>query len=571
MARWAFPILDGLAVATAAAAVLPFLPLLPIHPTTMDGGLWVSRGAITSDGWLDWDLFGNHFIGYRPVTALTFTLDSVLGGLSPPVYHLTDVGLYACTALAVYAAAIQLLGPRSPQDQAARDRASRGCALLAMVLFLLHPAVEEIIPYFSRRSYVLTALFSSLSVAMVPRAARLARPTSGPALAVGGLTALSLLSNEEGYILLPTLPLLSLVFSAPGPQRLKRALAPCLPALVAGALALALKLAITRELGGYGHGLPDGAQVLRILDRAWTHVFFPPSARNEPNPVGAGGWAALVLGIWLVFSTSSSLLGSLFSGFTPMNARKPLQDTDLRGALPLVLAIWLSGYVFLSLATSAWYSRQAWPALVPMVLLVATLVRGHLEARWSRALFLVAPLAVLPLSLAWYSPLLHGLDPFRHESFLAYQSRVDALVRDLAPLPRERALVYLVTPIDEVAGWDAGGGSQIWYHGQRTSSWARTLLGRRGLRIQDIGFLTVKRGSNGTVRMEVLQGRPAFVFPPNARMYAPRGRFRPAMDRLPTGEGVLWLDTLPQGGDARRYLYFFQGSAGVLQEVPPPS
>ena len=122
-----------------------------------DQYLIVENPAIKSWGrfWTLWtaDLFPHvvsHY--YRPLQALTYLVDYQLWTLAPFGYHLTSTLLHAGVALLFYRFVAALLGaPRA--------------ALIAALLFAVHPIHTEAVTYISGRSDPLSALF--LLVALV--------------------------------------------------------------------------------------------------------------------------------------------------------------------------------------------------------------------------------------------------------------------------------------------------------------------------------------------------------------------------------------------------------------------
>ena len=63
----------------AALAVWPYLSTLGHGPMALDSVFWLVRGSPDTDGWWRWALGSTHFIGYRPVNALSFTLLGTAG------------------------------------------------------------------------------------------------------------------------------------------------------------------------------------------------------------------------------------------------------------------------------------------------------------------------------------------------------------------------------------------------------------------------------------------------------------------------------------------------------------
>ncbi|TLN23964.1 hypothetical protein FDZ71_02315 [bacterium] len=88
---------------------------------------------------------GVHNPYYRPVTTLTFALEKLLWDIDPTGYHVTNVLLHLLVCFLIFAAARKMMG--SPQ------------ALLAALIFAVHPANSEPVVYISARADLICALF----------------------------------------------------------------------------------------------------------------------------------------------------------------------------------------------------------------------------------------------------------------------------------------------------------------------------------------------------------------------------------------------------------------------------
>jgi tetratricopeptide (TPR) repeat protein len=148
-------------LAVALAAIVPFLFTLR-NPLVLDDG-WTSV-----DNPLVWslrnvtrifsELYG--YAGdasvrgpYRPVTTLSFALDYALHGRWLPGYHLVNVALHAAASVLSWALALRLARAADP------NRAPR-VALLAGLLFALHPAHVESIATIFGRTDLLAVVFA---------------------------------------------------------------------------------------------------------------------------------------------------------------------------------------------------------------------------------------------------------------------------------------------------------------------------------------------------------------------------------------------------------------------------
>ena len=82
-------------VLALALGLWPHLESVGFAPMTLDSVLWISRGALYQPDWAEWVFRTHHFnVGYRPVSALSYSLDYAIGGLNPVIYRLTDLALH---------------------------------------------------------------------------------------------------------------------------------------------------------------------------------------------------------------------------------------------------------------------------------------------------------------------------------------------------------------------------------------------------------------------------------------------------------------------------------------------
>ena len=107
---------------------------------------------------------------YRPLASLSWGLDWALWGDVAAGYHVTDIALHGANALLLFGW-LRSLGqdpsPGAPSDSAV----SRGDieALLAALLFAVHPLTMETVPAIARRPDLLFCLFLLLlSLLLIP-------------------------------------------------------------------------------------------------------------------------------------------------------------------------------------------------------------------------------------------------------------------------------------------------------------------------------------------------------------------------------------------------------------------
>lgn len=135
---------------------------------------------------------------YRPLTIATYLVDHAVGGGSPFPFHLSVVLAHVAAALLVWALAAQLL--------ASAPGAAAG-ALVAGLLFAVHPIHTESVAWAAGRSDVLATLF--LLAALVAHAR--APWTWARSALVGVAAALALGAKEIGVALVPLLVLYDLL------------------------------------------------------------------------------------------------------------------------------------------------------------------------------------------------------------------------------------------------------------------------------------------------------------------------------------------------------------------------
>ena len=111
---------------------------------------------------LRWMFTTFHAGHYIPLTWLSLGLDYLLWGLHPAGYHLTSLLLHAATALAFYFVSLRLL--RLALPPATSPAALRWGAVVAALLFAVHPLRVESVAWATERRDVLSGLFYVLAV-----------------------------------------------------------------------------------------------------------------------------------------------------------------------------------------------------------------------------------------------------------------------------------------------------------------------------------------------------------------------------------------------------------------------
>ena len=203
--RWAFWAGAALVVALTAATFLPMFQNDFVNWDDLDN--FLRNPNYRGLGWanLRW-MFTTAQLGhYVPVTWLTLGLDYVLWGMNPWGYHLTALVLHAINALLLYLLAYRLLErgfalpghhAHSPgegdgahpapsldgweskgewPDARSHEGALRLGAMVAALLFSVHPLRVESVAWITERRDLLAGLFSLLTVLAYLRAHRRGR------------------------------------------------------------------------------------------------------------------------------------------------------------------------------------------------------------------------------------------------------------------------------------------------------------------------------------------------------------------------------------------------------------
>ncbi len=185
------------------------------HGFVWDDAVYIRDNAhIRSLSWenLRWMLFSAQGGDYQPLTYLSWALDHALSGGAAWSFHLTNVLLHAAAALLFYFIARRLLCAAGAASQGPpRPGAIDLAALLAALLFALHPLRVEAVAWASNRAYVLPGFLAMLTVhawlrAVTPAAALPQRAPAWRRAAVC-LFAASLLATPVA-LMLPVLLLL---------------------------------------------------------------------------------------------------------------------------------------------------------------------------------------------------------------------------------------------------------------------------------------------------------------------------------------------------------------------------
>ncbi len=413
-----------------------FLRDMPLY---RDPGLWLStvtRPFVLSPNYI------------RPLALLTFAAEARLAGLNPAVFHLTNLLLHALNVALVGLLACRLLPRPDPTSNlqlptsnlqlptsTLRPPTSILPALVAGLLYGLHPALVEGVAFISSRFDLLMTTFLLLAL-MADSAVR--RPWLR-ALLAGLAFALAALSKEMAVALVLALPFWHLAQEAVRPAAPRRRWLRYLPTY--GALFLAGLLYLLVRWLILGQLLADS------------------SARTPP----VGTWLQhLVL---VVKSLAEYLLLLLwpFTTLSPIHysARPiPLDGAAAWAALVpgwLLVVAWVGGLVFLvrRVPRAGWLAVGATVAILPVVNILPLELGG---GSFAAERYLLFPAALLALAVGvLLRPLLAGevLWP-RLRSGRALRVGATALL--VLWLVASTATVQLTLPnwSDDLALWEWG-------------------------------------------------------------------------------------------------------------------
>lgn len=427
-------------VVALLAGAAPFYTVLRLFPCGNDAMRWIALTDPSRPDWASWVLFDNHFVAYRPVTALLFTVNHLFVGRTPWGWRAMDIALHSATGVLVgvaWAALTSALGSR---------RRSWGLGVLAAALFLASPVGESVVPFVARRSY---SLATGLGLAGLALWALAERPGAARATLLrwggAGVLLAAVLANETAYVLVPVLGLVTLARSGGpgGPVALGRALAPLVAATAVG---VALRVAVLGQLGGYRQRLTarvedgvrtleQGSSPLEVFGLAWSAAALPDDPSGDPPFLLAagGGLVGAALAAWAV-------------GWSLRVARA---GTSRAEVLPLLLLVWALGYALLASLSGTWFVRMAYPMAVPVAMWLAWAAgeTADVVQRRSVGAWHVVPLALVLAARLQVATPVRGIDraPIREQFRSSRYIRSTA--RDLAAIEAP-AVVWAAVPLD---------------------------------------------------------------------------------------------------------------------------
>jgi hypothetical protein len=243
---------------------------------------------------------------YRPLNRATYLLDYQIAGMKPAWYHAINILFHLGNVLLLYLVCLRLFP-------------SRSAALIAALLFAVHPANSEAVNFISARNTILALFFSLASLLTFMRARDQGKqwPFFSAILFFCGL-----LSKETAFMLIGILILYTII---PLPGQGEREQGPrrfvtLLPYLAAMLVYFAMRAYALHDL--VGAGIPASGLISRlsrnitIIPQYLLLLFFPVDLTIYHTAVPHSGifalpgsiivfWIVFLAALWLLFRTGN--------------------------------------------------------------------------------------------------------------------------------------------------------------------------------------------------------------------------------------------------------------------------
>ena len=318
--RWVLPI------AVAVIGMLAFLPGL--HGEFLD---WDDRENVLHNphyrglgpAELHWMVTSARMGHWIPLTWLTFALDWQLWGMNPVGYHLTTLLLHGLAAALFYLVARRLLAAAHPRW---RVGALTLGAVLAALLFAVHPLRAESVAWITERRDVLAGVFFlAATLAYLGRWTPDGAPRPHDRLRY--LAALVLFAGALGSkVMTVTLPAVLLILDVYPLRRLgpdagwlggsaRQVWVEKAPFVALGAAAAAVAITVNRAQGNLT-SVSDMGIAERLAISAYSLVFYPwktlaPLGLSPmyelPYPLVPGGWPFLAAALAVLAITVAAV------------------------------------------------------------------------------------------------------------------------------------------------------------------------------------------------------------------------------------------------------------------------
>lgn len=240
---------------------------------------------------------------FRPFSSLSWGVDELVWGFNPLGFHLTDLAIHLVNAVLLFRL---LRGTARWQVRASGsvDGITRGDleAMVAGVLFAIHPIAAETVPAIARRPDLWFGFFALLALHFALRSLRSGGGRNRLGIAV--CCVLGLASKDSAVIVLPLVGAYVYCFSEAADlrARLSSCLRVCAFPLVAVVSYVAARGLVLGGLGGYESAFGFAfASVLKTSASVFLCAAVLPGQLDACTPA-AWPWVALGLGVFAVAS-----------------------------------------------------------------------------------------------------------------------------------------------------------------------------------------------------------------------------------------------------------------------------
>jgi hypothetical protein len=308
-------------------------------------------------------MWGSDFIErarfYRPIAALSYSLDYSLWGLNPFGYHVTNVGLHLLVLVLILLVVVEL------------TNGDLMAGFVSALVFALHPILAETVPAPDHRHDIMAGLFLLLSFLLFLKSRRLLKAEKAfTALAVTSYF-LALGAKEIAIVLPGTVFTYLILFSpAASPKtRIADAVKGTAVYLLATAAYLLWRVYVLGNLGGYAEAGPGFREFVyrmqHIIVSYAADLLYPHDVLaifsvlpREPVMASLLGF----LGLWLIICTGRSAY------------RSAANAVSYQRKLALFLACWLVLPLGVFILSSTFNHRSMYTCAIPYSILLGLLL-----------------------------------------------------------------------------------------------------------------------------------------------------------------------------------------------------
>jgi hypothetical protein len=343
-------------VVVAAVAFASYSGMLRYGFTASDTYSLIATGRIASFGdvgrvfrepLMGETAFAARCLLYRPVSSLSFGLDHAVWGLNPFGYHLTDLVLHVLVTLLVFLVVHRLTAGRT------------GPALLAALLFTIHPVLVETVPAVSRRQDVLATLFVLLALLLQIEGVRRG---SGRWTAAAVVVYVLALGSKEIAAVFPVIVAIYGAFAlAERPPAWRRGVRLAVPHAVATVLVFAWRIALLHRLGGVAPAH------LALRDRLASSIHTIREFVGDliyPVSLAPASWERAIIAAapWLLLGAAVAAVGVLLASHRRL---REVVATNRIACCEVFFLLWLPLLLLLFVVTVSFSHRCMYLAVVP--------------------------------------------------------------------------------------------------------------------------------------------------------------------------------------------------------------